>query len=76
MYKTQFAVTHTIGNDEVVIQTFTDKESMLSFGKSIIGTYHDGVIVCLQADFDENLKMKNNACRIYEVWQAGKSYDF
>lgn len=72
MYTTQFAVTHTIGNDETVIQTFADKEAMLLFGKSIIKNYNDGVITCLQADFDENLMMKDNACRVYEVWQAKK----
>lgn len=67
MYKNLFAVVQVIGNEETIIKTLPDKDSALSFWRSSKDAAHAGVMACVQADFDETFRMKDNTCRVFEV---------
>ncbi len=67
MYKTMYAVIQVISNEETIIKTLLDKDSALSFWRSCKDAAHSGVMACVQADFDEELRMKDNTCRVFEV---------
>lgn len=69
MYKTLYAITQIIGNEETVIRTFSEKDDAFAFGPRYRSSTSDGVITLIQADFDEALRMKDHTCRVFEVWE-------
>ncbi len=68
MYRNLFAVIQVVGNDERIIRTFTEKDAALDFARECGEAPHDGVIACIQAYFDADMRKRNNECRIYEVY--------
>ena len=70
MYKNQFAVTHTIGNEETILQYFDSKDEACSFGQAKAKTIDRGVIAVIQADFDEMGNKRNNTCSVFRVFEA------
>ena len=70
MYKNQFAVTHTIGNEETILKYFDNKNEAFSFGQAKAKTIDKGVIAVIRADFDEAGKMKDNTCSVFRVFEA------
>lgn len=70
MYKEQFAITKTIGNEETVIRYFgvTEKDSACRAGEEIAKFNTEGVIACVLAYFDQRGKMKDGTCRVFSVW--------
>ena len=70
MYKTQFAVTQTTGNEETILQYFDQKEEACSFGQAKTKTIDRGVIAVIRADFDEAGKMRDNTCSVFDIYGA------
>lgn len=71
MFKRKFAVTKVVGNNEEIIKFFDEnkKEEAIAFGANFAKTNKEGIISCILADFDENNHIKNNECRVFEVWE-------
>lgn len=70
MYKKQFAVTQTIGNEETILQYFNSKDKACSFGQTKAKTIDKGVIAVIQADFDEAGEMRDNTCSVFEIFEG------
>ena len=72
MFERKFAVTRTVKNNEVVLKFFGEdqKQEALAYGAEVAKTNKEGVIACIEAQFDENGNMKNRECRVFEVWES------
>lgn len=69
--KRKYAITRTVGNNEVVLKVFDEnrKDEALAYGAEIAKSNTEGVISCVFALFNEDGKMNNHDVRVFEVWK-------
>lgn len=68
--KRKYAITRTVGNNEIVLKTFDEncKDEALAYGAEIAKSNTEGVISCVFALFNDDDKMNNYDVRVFEVW--------
>ena len=69
--KRKYAITRTVGNNEVVLKSFDEnrKDEALAYGAEISKSNTEGVISCVFALFNDDGKMNNHDVRVFEVWK-------
>ena len=70
-YTKKFAVTRCVGNDDTVLKFFdeNDKQGAIAYGSEVAKTNTQGVITCVLGLYDEDGRLKDNECRVFEVWK-------
>lgn len=68
--KRKYAITRTVGNNEIVLKTFDEncKDEALAYGAEIAKTNTEGIISCVLALFNDDGKMNNHDVRVFEAW--------
>ena len=71
MYTKKFAIMNVIGNDEIILKTFTpdEKEQAIAYGEEVIKRDFTGVIVCAIIRVDENGNKAGNSAQVFRVWE-------
>lgn len=67
---TKFAIEHVKENDVTVLEVFTSKDDALKAGAVYRKMYshNDGIISCIEAEFDSRRRRSGNSFKLYEVW--------
>lgn len=67
---TRFAIKLTKGDDYKIIETFCTKDAAMAAGAEYRKKYSrdDGLLSCIEADFDENGNMLGTVYKIHEVF--------
>ena len=71
MFEKKFAVTKTVGNNEVILKYFDEnaKEEAKAYAAEVAKTNTEGVITCVLARFDADGHMKDGECEVFEVYE-------
>ncbi len=67
----KFAIKLVKGDDNTIIETFETKEEALAAGEKYRSKYtsEQGLISCIQADFDENNNLVGHGYRLINAWR-------
>lgn len=70
MYEKRFAITRTVGNDEVVLKHFGEnkKEAAMTYGAEAAKDNTEGIISCILTMIDTKSGKMSSVCRVYNVW--------
>ena len=66
----KFGIEITKGNEEILVDTFDDKDKAMSFGADYFKTMkrEDGVLTCFEGEFDELGNRLGDEERVCHVW--------
>lgn len=65
-----FALTLTHVNDRKILKLSNSKDEILAEGNKVFKTlsYSDGILSCIEADFDKDNNIINNRYKLYNSW--------
>ena len=68
--KNMFALTLTHVNDRKILKLSNSKDEILAEGNKVFKTlsYSDGILSCIEADFDNDNNIINNRYKLYNSW--------
>lgn len=66
----KFGIEITKGNEEILVDTFDDKDEAMAFGADYFKTMkrEDGVLTCFEGEFDELGNRVGDEERVCHVW--------
>ena len=67
----KFAIKLVKGDNNTILETFDTKEEALAAGKKYRAMYtsEQGLISCIQADFDENNNLTDGSYKLFDAWR-------